>query len=101
MQRGHWVIRLENRGATFMLSSVLASFFGCSHQRTTFPITPKRPGARKGAYVTCLNCGKEFAYNWEQMRMEEEPIAVASVPPPQNHLTRPVQGLYRLLRLGS
>lgn len=59
-----------------MLQSLLNSLFGCSHQRTTFPLTPGRkngyaaPGAsRKGTYVVCLDCGKEFAYNWETMRV--------------------------------
>ena len=83
-----------------MLSSVLDTLFGCSHRRTTFPITPKRPSARLGAYVTCLNCGKEFAYNWDEMRREEEPAAALAVPR-QDGITRQGQGLSRLLRLGS
>jgi len=56
-----------------MLQSLLNTFFGCSHQRTTFPLTPARtahPTApRNGTYVVCLDCGKEFAYNWEEMRV--------------------------------
>jgi hypothetical protein len=60
-----------------MLQSLLNSLFGCSHRRTTFPLTPVRrsaslqaPGfARNGTYVTCLDCGKELAYSWEEMRI--------------------------------
>jgi hypothetical protein len=59
-----------------MLQSLLNTLFGCSHQRTTFPLTPGRtngysiPGdTPKGTYVVCLDCGKEFAYNWDQMRV--------------------------------
>jgi len=59
-----------------MLQSLLNSLFGCSHQRTTFPLTPGRrngfaaPAAsRNGTYVVCLDCGKEFAYNWDKMRV--------------------------------
>jgi len=59
-----------------MLQSLLNSFFGCSHRRTTFPLTPVRragvqaPGAaHHGTYVTCLDCGKELAYDWEEMRV--------------------------------
>jgi len=60
-----------------MLQLVLNFLFGCSHQRTTFPLTPTRksngapiPGAaRLGTYVTCLQCGKELAYNWDEMRV--------------------------------
>ena len=62
-----------------MLQTLLNTLFGCSHQRTTFPLTPGRkpaafpaPGmSRNGTYVACLDCGREFAYNWEQMRVGE------------------------------
>ena len=84
-----------------MLSSVFDSLFGCSHRRTTFPMTPKRPNARLGAYVTCLDCGKEFAYNWNEMRMEQEPIAITAHPLPSTRITGRAQGLARPLRLGS
>lgn len=84
-----------------MLNAVFDTLFGCSHQRTTFPMTPKRPTGRLGAYVSCLDCGKEFAYNWNEMRMEQEPRAIAADPPPSSHLARPAHGLSRLLRLGS
>ena len=59
-----------------MLQSLLNTLFGCSHQRTTFPQTPARTSAygapghtHKGTYVVCLDCGKEFTYNWDQMRV--------------------------------
>jgi hypothetical protein len=62
-----------------MLQSLFHNLFGCSHQRTTFPMTPARRistppmpgGARNGTYVVCLDCGKEFAYNWNEMRIGE------------------------------
>ena len=60
-----------------MLQSLLNTVFGCSHRKTSFPLTPVRknggfqaPGAtRIGTYVTCLECGKELAYNWDEMRV--------------------------------
>jgi hypothetical protein len=60
-----------------MLQSLLDTLFGCSHQHTTFPLTPARrvvgnpPSntVRNGTYVTCLDCGKEFAYDWQAMRV--------------------------------
>jgi hypothetical protein len=62
-----------------MLHSMMNSLFGCSHQRTTFPITLRRSYAGSAAvsgsvgstYVACLDCGKEFAYDWKSMRMGE------------------------------
>ena len=58
-----------------MLQSLLNTLFGCSHHRTTFPQTPARkaayqaPMTRNGTYVVCLDCGKEFAYDWNSMRV--------------------------------
>ena len=56
-----------------MLQSVLNAFFGCSHQRTTFPITPgrRKAGATPtlATYVACLDCGKEFPYDWQEMKV--------------------------------
>ena len=60
-----------------MLQSLVNGLFGCSHRRTTFPLTPLRKTggyqvpspARYGTYVTCLDCGKELAYDWTEMRV--------------------------------
>ena len=59
-----------------MLQTFLNSLFPCTHRRTTFPLTPGRKSgvaapavSRKGTYVVCLDCGKEFAYNWQEMRL--------------------------------
>jgi hypothetical protein len=57
-----------------MLTSLLNSIFGCAHNRTTFPLTPSRNSQisgeiRHGTYVACLDCGKEFEYNWKEMRI--------------------------------
>jgi len=49
--------------------------FGCNHKNFSFPITKKRgqrvpPAASvTGTYVVCLDCGKEFAYDWKQMKI--------------------------------
>jgi len=64
-----------------MLDVVLNSLFGCSHRKTSFPLTPSRRSSmpasnfsgqkRKGTYVVCLDCGKEFDYDWKRMRVGE------------------------------
>jgi len=60
-----------------MFSSLLNAMFGCSHKRTTFPITPARRTqlsaefARRGTYVVCLDCGKEFDYSWKDMKISD------------------------------
>jgi hypothetical protein len=46
-----------------MLQAVLNTVFGCSHRKTTFPLTVQRkPGAytRRSTYVVFLRCGAEF-----------------------------------------
>ena len=70
-----------------MFKSVFESLFGCSHQRRTFPLTPARkstylaPGAtRKGTYVVCLDCGKEFAYDWKAMHVGQPVTHRAATP---------------------
>lgn len=46
----------------------------CSHKRFSFPQS-QRPGKRiaaarlTGTYVVCLECGSEFAYDWDKMRI--------------------------------
>jgi hypothetical protein len=63
--------------------------FGCWHKNYSFPITQK-PGTRRsvaaqatGTYVVCLDCGKEFAYDWKQMKvLASKPHIVSSEPVP-------------------
>jgi hypothetical protein len=59
------------------MASLLDVLFGCSHKNFSFPIT-KRPGQRlspaaqlTGTYVACLGCGREFAYDWHEMKVIE------------------------------
>jgi hypothetical protein len=59
-----------------MFQSFLNKMLGCSHSHTTFPLTPSRKTGvtqagvmRNGTYIVCLDCGKEFDYNWTEMRM--------------------------------
>jgi hypothetical protein len=58
-----------------MLQSIFNALFGCSHQRTTFPLTPGRNSSASRTYVVCLDCGREFAYNWADMRIGD-PVPV-------------------------
>ncbi|HZP22803.1 MAG TPA: hypothetical protein VFB04_05110 [Terriglobales bacterium] len=49
--------------------------FGCSHKRCSFPITVRGKQRRSpaasvtGTYVVCLDCGQEFAYDWNEMKI--------------------------------
>jgi hypothetical protein len=55
-----------------MFHSFVEFIFGCSHKRTTFPITPDRSSggiSRGGTYVACLDCGRELAYDWKNMQI--------------------------------
>jgi hypothetical protein len=76
-----------------MISLLISKIFGCAHNRTTFPLTRRKAarmpeaisscksklseGARSGTYVACLECGKEFDYNWKEMRIGS-PVAEPS-----------------------
>ena len=48
----------------------------CPHRRVTFPQTVKRR-----TWVSCLECGREFAYNWSEMRVGAE---LKSTEPPRS-----------------
>jgi len=69
-----------------MLQRLFDLVFGCSHQRTTFPMTRGRKpfsplaitAAANHTYVVCLDCGKEFDYDWKSMRVSAE---VNAAPP--------------------
>jgi hypothetical protein len=69
-----------------MMTSLINSLFGCSHRRTTFPITPARragfTNSNKGTYIVCLDCGKEFGYNWADMKVGQavSPVVAGSSP---------------------
>jgi len=57
-----------------VIDTIWNLLFRCQHRRTTFPLTLARD---KGAgtdthaetYVVCLDCGKQFLYDWEHMRL--------------------------------
>jgi hypothetical protein len=76
-----------------MLDKLLDVFFGCRHSRYSFPVTlrgaARRPqaGALTGTYVVCLDCGHEFPYDWQQMKIINSPAErreyVASLAPKQ------------------
>jgi hypothetical protein len=57
-----------------MISSIFGGLFGCAHRRLTRPITPvSKPGMPSGeTYVVCLDCGKQFAYDWNHMRLGKQ-----------------------------
>jgi hypothetical protein len=67
-----------------MLAKISDFLFGCRHAHQSFPIT-KRSGQRRsgaamatGTYVVCLDCGKEFAYDWQRMKIlspDQKPAA--------------------------
>ena len=60
-----------------MFSKMMDAVFGCRHARYSFPITMRAgsrratSAARMGTYVVCLDCGREFSYDWQEMRVAE------------------------------
>ncbi len=67
-----------------MLAALLQALFGCTHRHMTFPISLRAGKARRAVgrfdtYVVCLDCGKEFPYSWDEMRIlpdADRPVAV-------------------------
>ena len=58
-----------------MMAQLIEVFFGCRHSRYSFPVTIRgarpRPqaSALTGTYVACLDCGREFPYDWQEMKV--------------------------------
>jgi hypothetical protein len=62
-----------------MIHKLMDTFFGCRHSRYSFPVTIRRAAHRPqaaaltGTYVACLDCGKEFPYDWQDMKVITSP----------------------------
>lgn len=58
-----------------MFTKLMDTVFGCRHARYSFPITVRAGSTRyptaqrSGTYVACLDCGKEFRYDWQEMKI--------------------------------
>lgn len=65
-----------------MVEKILQIFsLSCRHNKTTQPFTAavaaasprgsdwESVGSGPSHYVVCLDCGKKFAYDWQNMRM--------------------------------
>ena len=62
-----------------MFDKLLDLIFGCRHSRYSFPVTLRGAARRTqaasltGTYVACLECGKEFPYDWQEMKVIRSP----------------------------
>lgn len=62
-----------------MIFKIVDAVFGCRHSRYSFPVTvrsaKRRPeaAALTGTYVACLDCGREFPYDWHEMKVVTSP----------------------------
>jgi hypothetical protein len=86
-----------------MIDTVANLLFRCPHRRLTRPITPvSRPGVPSGeTYVVCLDCGKQFAYDWKTMHLGRrvESTPTEGVLPPD--LPKPPNTKIKYALLGS
>jgi hypothetical protein len=81
-----------------MIGSLVDLLFGCWHKNYSFPITSKEArhhteaAAVTGTYVVCLDCGKEFPYDWRQMKVVSAPKVrkdnVVTMPEPAQSLAK-------------
>lgn len=68
--------------------------FGCSHPRTSWP---------QHGRVVCLDCGKEFAYDWQTMQRGEQlerwryraAVEVQPIPEPTDPGVKELEKLYQ------
>jgi DNA-directed RNA polymerase subunit RPC12/RpoP len=78
-----------------MIDSVANLLFRCSHRRLTRPVTPvSKAGVAHGqTYVVCLDCGKQFSYDLQEMRVgkplessHDEGVLHPAMPKPDHKL---------------
>lgn len=59
-----------------MFQSCVEFFLGCQHKHLSFPVVSQedreRDGAQAQPHVTCLDCGREFWYDWKRMKQTAE-----------------------------
>jgi hypothetical protein len=68
-----------------MILNVMDMLFGCWHTNYSFPITAKKGQIKEaaratGTYVVCLECGKEFPYDWKTMKVVSAKASTDSSP---------------------
>src|SRR5262249_3119145 len=56
---------------TTVIDSILNLLFRCAHSRLTRPFSPVslHGASQAGAYVVCLDCGRQFAYDLTEMKI--------------------------------
>ena len=58
-----------------MIADLMDILFGCWHSNYSFPLTAKgsnrahTAAQATGTYVVCLDCGREFPYDWKTMKV--------------------------------
>ncbi|MFZ1919242.1 MAG: hypothetical protein WAU58_16840 [Terriglobales bacterium] len=83
-----------------MFAKIMDTVFGCRHSRYSFPMTIRAGsrrainGARTGTYVVCLDCGHEFGYDWQEMKIAgsqtNRPMAIATSQTQTRESARPL-----------
>ncbi|MBK9166854.1 MAG: hypothetical protein IPM24_05245 [Bryobacterales bacterium] len=69
------------------LKGLTDRLYGCSHRKTTFPITLRisvavngQPKTQGETYIVCLDCGRHLSYDWAAMRIAEPRTTWAGAP---------------------
>ena len=84
-----------------MIDTVLNRLFRCAHSRLTRPFAPitKAGQPHSQSYVVCLDCGKQFEYDLNEMRIGKalDHSHDGSVVPPNMPKPRKTKVKYALL----
>jgi hypothetical protein len=84
-----------------MIDTVLNLLFRCPHRRLTRPFAPitKAGQPHSQSYVVCLDCGKQFEYDLNEMRIGRaiDHSHNAGVVPPNMRKSRKTKLKYALL----
>lgn len=81
--------------------NLLFCLFGCRHKHITFPLRKQQ------IYVVCLDCAREFDYDWQSMKIGKQrvakryraPVEVQPIPEPKISTCQSTEELERMVRL--
>ena len=72
-------LHVVTRAFRVRLEDLADWLYGCTHRRTTLPVTlptglrvDGRQSIQSETYIVCLECGRQFPYDWSTMRVGSE-----------------------------
>src|SRR5205085_7012082 len=85
-----------------MIDTLLNLLFRCGHRRLTRPVSAvAKPGTHGETYVVCLDCGKQFAYDFTRMKIGKPLTTPRNTAAPQPDAPKRRMGMLKSAALAA